>query len=550
MLALKGLNDEEITIECIVRGIDKVTNPNWYETLVDLLRRESTDPSLKPNKTHVSDFNLELKTCREHFDNFSKTLQNVDIQRDPDQLNTLRNRICHWENRTSRLKGCFHQNNDVEALLKIWRRTRLLVDKYIDLVLNLDPDPSTGLANPTTQIPDSKSMTEPPPLTPLQPVGFTTSAPPIQIPTDVPQQPNPNSIFMSPPTNPTQAPSYMQMPFVPSYLPFFLNSPNAYNTNLRNKVQWNIKFSGSSQGLNIKDFLFRLEAYAEMDGIPTSELHTILPKLLNDVAEKWYWVFRKKNPQATYSQLKEALIYEFSDSESDRQLRKIIQTRLQKNKEMFSEYLLEMETLNSRLTSPFTQFELLDIVRNNMDPALQNVTLTSQFHSTEHLSQTCRKFERLWLRTGHDPRLLVDGRTAKRPTINELNIATSKIDVEDGKIGENPDDDHFLEAMKIPTKTTPFNRNSKQQSDTYLICWNCKDLGHRYQDCTLPPQGIFCYGCGRERILKPQCLYCTKTILSGNTSMAVNESGVSRPARILQNPKTTSTNTTTSPNNS
>lgn len=44
----------------------------------------------------------------------------------------------------------------------------------------------------------------------------------------------------------------------------------------------------------------------------------------------------------------------------------------------------------------------------------------------------------------------------------------------------------------------------------YAICWNCKDLGHIFKDCAKPvPFGrIFCFGCGLENMLKPNCSNC------------------------------------------
>lgn len=43
---------------------------------------------------------------------------------------------------------------------------------------------------------------------------------------------------------------------------------------------------------------------------------------------------------------------------------------------------------------------------------------------------------------------------------------------------------------------------------TYLICWNCKDLGHAYHDCTSQFRNVFCYGCGTANTYKPNCLKC------------------------------------------
>ncbi|KAH8391468.1 hypothetical protein KR200_005498, partial [Drosophila serrata] len=67
----------------------------------------------------------------------------------------------------------------------------------------------------------------------------------------------------------------------------------------------------------------------------------------------------------------------------------------------------------------------------------------------------------------------------------------------------------------------------------FLICWNCRKEGHRYQDCTAPRK-VFCYGCGARNTYKPSCQRCLKNIQQ-NTQVP--------RSRCVQKTQSTSTET-------
>lgn len=39
----------------------------------------------------------------------------------------------------------------------------------------------------------------------------------------------------------------------------------------------------------------------------------------------------------------------------------------------------------------------------------------------------------------------------------------------------------------------------------HLRCINCREIGHRTQDCNLPRKEITCYMCGRKGHREPRC---------------------------------------------
>lgn len=57
-----------------------------------------------------------------------------------------------------------------------------------------------------------------------------------------------------------------------------------------------------------------------------------------------------------------------------------------------------------------------------------------------------------------------------------------------------------------------------------MICWNCKDLEHPFNECKLPQQAKFCFSCGLNGVIKAECTRC-----SGNERPSGNALANSRP---------------------
>lgn len=50
------------------------------------------------------------------------------------------------------------------------------------------------------------------------------------------------------------------------------------------------------------------------------------------------------------------------------------------------------------------------------------------------------------------------------------------------------------------------------KENPYIICWNCKDVGHTFIDCPHDLRHKFCFGCGRENVRKPYCFHCQRKL--------------------------------------
>lgn len=292
--------------------------------------------------------------------------------------------------------------------------------------------------------------------------------------------------------------------------------------------RWTVRFGGNKKDLPIDEFLFRVENLAAADMVPLNNLVGGLHHLLFDNASDFYWILRRKYPGATWLQVKNSLKAHFGKQENDFEIRNVIMNRKQGMREEFGEFSLAVECLAARLTRPMYEGDLVDILRENMSSRLRDRLLMVPIDSIDHLKAYCKRYERLWATTTDRSR---DNRFNLRVAEVELPMDEPAINLSGGSNGG-------LNQLAImssetnrpqmePLELSAINRDlpTVRRSDEYAICWNCRDIGHTYVDCTANERRIFCFGCGENGVIKPRCAKCNP----GNAGTGGNPSGRSRP---------------------
>lgn len=289
--------------------------------------------------------------------------------------------------------------------------------------------------------------------------------------------------------------------------------------------RWTIRFSGGRKDLSIDEFFFRVEHLAAADEITANSIVLGLHCLLSDNASDFYWVQRRKFPDATYAQLKHSMVAHFLRQDSDFELRKFIMSRRQGSREEFGDFCLNIECMSARLTRQMDEAELLEILRQNMSPRLQDRLLLVPIQTIEQLKRACQKYERMWSSvaeqskdrnyTGRLAELGFDSQT--EPFVGTSNSEVLSYPAE---MMSQLDINRQHELAEI-------NRNRSRPNSDLVICWNCDDIGHTFVDCQSNERKIFCYGCGAKNVYKPKCPKCN----SGNAKW-----GGAAPGRFRQNP--------------
>lgn len=278
-------------------------------------------------------------------------------------------------------------------------------------------------------------------------------------------------------------------------------------------TKWRIRFGGADGDLAIDEFLFRIENLALADGIPQASLVLGLHFLLVGSAANFYWVYRRKRPQGSWQEYRRAFLDQFSTQETDLEIRKTISDRKQNQREEFGEFALEVERLVARMHFPMEDDEVMEILKCNMLPYLQNAVWLLPPTNLSMFKQQCRRMEKL-RRTQEDVAKDRRARVAEicsiPPDPQYLRIRAGQSVLEDPNYQFHREESWGEENVAA---IHPNRQNDIQGNKNYIICWNCDDMGHTYADCNAADQRIFCFGCGTKNVIKPQCQRCNQ---SGN----------------------------------
>lgn len=339
-------------------------------------------------------------------------------------------------------------------------------------------------------------------------------------------------------------PIQRQAPFMPPPSPNRAPAPgHFYPPSGANTAQgwtmskWPLRFGGGPRDLPVDEFIFRVETLARLANIPHHALTLGLHQILSGSASTWYWIFIRREPYATWNRVKMELTGAFQSNVSDAAIRRMIMDRLQRANERFMEFAIAIQELEVRLTERMSERELLEALRRNMLPHIQDRLLFVPIDSVAQLQQRVHQVEELAQRQAEVQQYR---RTAARvheiaalPMVaNEIGAAESftQSSTADRRFVQPPEeaDGRFNPfAAEVARNQVGEQGQGNEQRDwicametsadrnRLTICWNCDDIGHTFMDCAAP-RLIFCYGCGAKNVVRPQCAKCSVRQLQGN----------------------------------
>lgn len=301
---------------------------------------------------------------------------------------------------------------------------------------------------------------------------------------------NPNRV---PPQNNNYR-NYAEPPQAPP--PYFpLNPLNSFNHHTPLKLEkWGIKYDGSKQTMSVEDFVFRVEALREDYQCPWGIFMKGFHHLVSGNAQQWFWDFRRQNPSCEWGHLKYHLIRKFRRYESDYEIQRKIMERRQQPSETADTYIGEIVKLQNQLRFSIPEYELVRLVKDNLKDGVTQLIFPMEISTMDQLLEECRRAER---------NLAKRNPYRQQPNnfrrINELTYEES-----------SEDNSHYDIAAL----------NNTNGPGRQLTCWNCKAPGHTFIDCTLTQRNLFCYRCGFDNVISPNCPKC-----KGNTSKNMLKTG-------------------------
>lgn len=251
------------------------------------------------------------------------------------------------------------------------------------------------------------------------------------------------------------------------------------NFRQRNPVpNWNLKFSGDGKGLDVHEFLAQVSLMARADRVSNNELVASAIHLFTGPARTWYLAF--ESLFNTWEELTNELRGAFVSEDSDFIILKEIEQRRQGKEETFVLYLSSLLNMFKYLQEPLTERKKVSLVMRNMSPFLADRLALVEIRDTYHLATLCKKIE--------------DVRNRSR---------SFRQNPEEPVIQNPPRKNRVYEIDSRPQ--TPPRKVSFQSQE---FCWNCKEKGHVFQNCTQPKMRVFCYTCGEVGQLANQCNSC------------------------------------------
>lgn len=313
--------------------------------------------------------------------------------------------------------------------------------------------------------------------------------------------------------------------------------------------KWPLRFGGGPKDLPVDEFIFRAETLARLSALSEAALTLGLHQLLTAAASSWYWIFIRNEPNATWARTRRALMDAFQSNVSDAAIRRTIMDRLQRTGERFMEFLLSIRELEVRLVTRMSEGELLETLRRNMLPHLQDRLLFVPVNSVYELQCRIQQVEDLAQRQAEVQQ--VRRSIARVHEIAALPAVTPEYGIarsyphhssESNQVGQLPpngvDGRHNPFADASEQMVSAEHRPQIEESTDWIcafgnrdgqnhltICWNCDDIGHTFMDCTAP-RAIFCYGCGAKNVVRPQCPKCSLRALQGNARRSVRPAGI------------------------
>lgn len=324
--------------------------------------------------------------------------------------------------------------------------------------------------------------------------------------------------------------------------------------------RWSMRFAGAARDLPIDEFVFRVEDMAHAAGLAQDDMVGTFHLLLADRAAEWFWAFRRKQRAATWAEFRAVLLNKFASLDTDAEIRTAMGQRMQRPSESFDDFCRAVEALSFRLRVPMPEINLINILKANADPKLRRMMHMHVIRSVDQLQDICQEYEHLWRSRGlwsHGARKvdeLIDmsplcfnegnragaldvgsasaqllytapsaynqPRTAQSNSAHYHSPSTSPMALQNFATAPVPAIHAPYGSQSVTQEIVPFYQPAADPSglpfdpvvdalqNEGIVCWNCSETGHTFQDCMVATRNVFCYGCGAKNIYRPQCPRC------------------------------------------
>lgn len=257
------------------------------------------------------------------------------------------------------------------------------------------------------------------------------------------------------------------------------------NTKMIPPHKWNIKkFTGNTKDISLTAFFEMVEEHRIARNVPENIL---LDAGMDLFAEKAYQFYKDCRSRVnSWGELVAEFREEYLSANHMDALFEELQRRTQHPSESIGVYLAVMSSYFNRLRCPVSEDVMMAIVMKNLHPFYQDRFRDPLPTSISELRTVCRRMEsrRDVINSYVEP-------SSRRAHVIEKDLAFVEVT-------------NDLCALNVTTTGTTSSTKPPHQ----VICFRCKQPGHRAIGCALPSK-IHCYGCNREGFTKKTCPTCS-----------------------------------------
>lgn len=241
---------------------------------------------------------------------------------------------------------------------------------------------------------------------------------------------------------------------------------------------WGIKFSGRGN-ISINAFLERINELKAARNAEDVDLYRYAIDLFEEDALIWFRANRDN--VSNWRELVDLLLLTFQKPFYQEELLEEIRARTQGRQESVLIYIAIMQNMFNRLPTKLMERQKLSILLKNVQPYFQLAVCRENFNSVAELTTVLRVLEHTRIHCEN----------FREPTHQARSLEPD--------LAFQGTSSQFVNAIDDTNYTHQHRESSNQK------CWNCRNIGHRFRDCNLPQQRMFCYKCGRFGITTNSC---------------------------------------------
>ncbi|XP_050741926.1 uncharacterized protein LOC122819053 [Drosophila biarmipes] len=161
------------------------------------------------------------------------------------------------------------------------------------------------------------------------------------------------------------------------------------------KWKWGLSFDGSPRSMPVSEFIFRLENLQRSYQVPWKKVLREFHVLMEGQAKKWYWMYVRSTEKQELTYLRYALQQQFQSHRYNFEREYELRERKQKPGETIEAYIQAMLALRSRLEMPFSDFNLIKVIKMNIRDQISRIIYPIYITNMDQLRHECHDAERI-----------------------------------------------------------------------------------------------------------------------------------------------------------